>query len=92
MPDKNQSNWRQALSLLGQLGYVIAIPLVILALIGRFVDRKLHSSPWFLLTGIFIALIVSTFWVLKKTTEIMKDIPTDKKDKKEDNNKENKDK
>jgi len=70
--DKNEkSNWRQALSLLGQLGYVIAIPLVILALAGRFIDKKYGTSPWFLIAGMFLALIISTFWVYRKTAEIM---------------------
>ncbi|MFH1193472.1 MAG: AtpZ/AtpI family protein [bacterium] len=71
MPDKKKSDMWQALSLLGQLGYVIAIPLVILALGGRFIDKKYGTSPWFLIAGMFLALIISTFWVYKKTAEIM---------------------
>lgn len=72
MDKDTKSNLWQALSLLGQLGYVIAIPLVILAMIGRFIDNKYHTSPWFLIAGMFLALIISTFWVYKKTMEIMK--------------------
>lgn len=72
-----KSNLWQALSLLGQLGYVIAIPLVILAMIGRFIDNRYHTSPWFLIAGMFLALIISTFWVYKKTAEIMKEATKD---------------
>jgi len=71
MKNKEKSNLWQALSLLGQLGYVIAVPLVILALGGRFIDKKYGTSPWFLIVGMFFALIISTFWVYKKTAEIM---------------------
>lgn len=81
MNDKKSNLW-QALSLLGQLGYVIAIPLVILAIVGRFLDKKFHTSPWLLIVGMFLALITSTFWVLKKTTEIMKEAT--KEDKNQD--------
>lgn len=75
---KEKSTLWQALSLLGQLGYVIAIPLVILALGGRFIDKKYGTSPWFLIAGMFLALVISTFWVYKKTAEIMKDATEDK--------------
>lgn len=69
---KEKSNLWQALSLLGQLGYVIAIPLVILAIAGRFIDKKYDASPWFLIAGMLLALVISTLWVFRKTTEIMK--------------------
>ncbi|MFA5133643.1 MAG: AtpZ/AtpI family protein [Patescibacteria group bacterium] len=80
---EEKSNWRQALSLLGQLGYVIAIPLVILALTGRFLDKKFHTSPWLLIIGMFLALVISTFWVYKKTAEIMKDATENKNEDKD---------
>lgn len=56
----------------GQLGYTIAIPLVVLALTGRFLDKKLNSSPWFLLIGMLSSLVITSIWVYKKSTEIMK--------------------
>lgn len=78
--------------LLGQLGYVIAVPLVILALFGRFIDKKYDTSPWFLIVGMFLALIISTFWVYKKTMEIMKDATKQESDKtKKQENDENND-
>ncbi|PIR66914.1 MAG: hypothetical protein COU51_01250 [Parcubacteria group bacterium CG10_big_fil_rev_8_21_14_0_10_36_14] len=75
---KNNGMW-QALSLAGQLGYTIAVPLVILALIGRFFDRKYDSSPWFLLGGIFLSLIITSIWITKKSMLIMRDITEDLK-------------
>lgn len=67
--EKNQT-W-SALSLAWQLGYSIAIPLVALALVGRILDKKFSTSPWFILTGIFLSLIVSTFAVYYKTVKIL---------------------
>jgi F0F1-type ATP synthase assembly protein I len=61
-----------ALGLAWELGYTIAVPLVALALGGRFLDKKLSTSPWLLLTGILISIAVSSWLVYKKTLDIMK--------------------
>ncbi|MFA6183556.1 MAG: AtpZ/AtpI family protein [Parcubacteria group bacterium] len=58
-------------SLAFELGYIVAIPIVLLALGGRMLDKKLDSSPWFLLSGIIISIIVSTYWIYKKTSAII---------------------
>ena len=60
-----------ALSLAWELGYTIAIPIVIFALLGRFLDKKFDSSPWLLLLGIFFALLISGFVVTKKALKII---------------------
>lgn len=64
------------MSLAWDMGYMIAVPLVIFALLGRYLDKLLESSPWLFLTGLVLALISSTIWVvsylmkfLSKTTD-----------------------
>ena len=66
----NENSW-SAVSLAWELGYSIAIPLVGLALVGRFLDKKLGTSPWLILTGILISILVSSYLVYKKTLDIM---------------------
>ncbi|MFA6285353.1 MAG: AtpZ/AtpI family protein [Parcubacteria group bacterium] len=61
-----------ALGLAWELGYTIAVPLVALALLGRFLDKKLGTAPWLLLFGILISIAVSSWAVYKKTLDIMK--------------------
>jgi F0F1-type ATP synthase assembly protein I len=68
---KENSSW-SALGFAWQLGYSITIPIVIFALIGRLLDKKLETSPWFLLIGILISIIISSYIVYKKTIEVMK--------------------
>lgn len=70
--NNNKKTW-SALSLAWQLGYSIAVPLIVLALLGRFLDKKFNTSPWLLLTGIFLSLIVSTFAVYNKTIKILQE-------------------
>lgn len=72
MPEnkKSDAGW-SATSLAWELGYSIAIPLIVLAIGGRFLDKKLGTSPWLLLIGILISIFISSYMVYKKTTEIM---------------------
>jgi F0F1-type ATP synthase assembly protein I len=67
---KNEKPW-SAVSLAWELGYSIAVPLVGLALVGRFLDKKLESSPWFLLTGILISISISSYLIYRKTVDIL---------------------
>lgn len=62
-----------ALSLAFELGYIIAIPIVGFALGGRLLDRKLDTSPLFILLGIFISIILTSYLIYKKTAKIMED-------------------
>ncbi len=63
----------RALGLAWELGYTIAIPLVILALVGRLLDKTLNSSPWFLLAGVLLSIVASTWLVYRKTKLIVDD-------------------
>lgn len=55
----------RALSLVGNLGVEIALPLIVLAVGGRMLDRKFDTSPGFLLGGILLSLVLSSFIVVK---------------------------
>lgn len=68
---KENSSW-SALGFAWELGYSIVIPIVIFALAGRILDKKLDTSPWLLLSGILISIIVTTIVVYKKTVKIIK--------------------
>jgi len=67
---KNKDSF-SALGLAWQLGYTIAVPLVALALLGRFLDKKLGTSPFLLLAGILVSIGVTTWLVYKKTLDII---------------------
>ena len=54
-----------SLSFIGSIGFATAIPLVSLALVGRYLDRYFNSSPYLFLSGIIIATVI-IFFVLKK--------------------------
>ena len=72
MPSE-KSNFYKTISLAWELGYTIAVPLVVFAFLGRFLDKKYESSPIVLLSGIFLAMMISGFLVFKKTKKIMEE-------------------
>lgn len=71
---KQKSVLWQSISIAMQLGYVIAIPLVVLAIGGRILDKHYNSSPIFLLTGVVLSLIVSSILAFIKIKNILQEI------------------
>ena len=64
------STW-QALGLAWEMGYTIAVPLVAFALGGKFLDHKLGTSPWMLLTGVIVSIPISTIVIYLKIAKII---------------------
>jgi F0F1-type ATP synthase assembly protein I len=58
-----------SLSFIGSIGFATAVPLVVFALIGRYLDKFFNTSPYLLLLGIAIATVI-IFFILK---QIIKD-------------------
>lgn len=64
-PPRPPGFWR-ALALASELGYVIAVPLVLLAAGGRFADRRFGTSPVLLFVGVLLAIVISSTWIARK--------------------------
>jgi len=62
----------ELISLVFELGFTIAIPIVLLALGGRLLDRHFQTSPLFLLVGVLLSIIISSILVYKKTIRYLK--------------------
>lgn len=71
---KEKSLFWQAVGLAFKFGYTITLPLIILALAGRFLDKKFDSSPILLLTAIVLSLIFSSAALLVKVKKVMEEI------------------
>ncbi len=57
------------LSLSGELGLIIAIPLVVLVLIGIKLDRVFSTFPLFTVIGMLLSLTVSSLVIARKIKE-----------------------
>ena len=50
-------------SLIGQIGFATATPLVIFGLLGRYLDNQYATSPWLFLLGILLATVQIYFYL-----------------------------
>lgn len=62
---ERQALW-DALGLAWEMGYTIAIPLIVFALGGRFLDRWIGTAPWLMLIAIAIAIAISSTAITRK--------------------------
>jgi F0F1-type ATP synthase assembly protein I len=76
--NSQKSSFWQALGIAWELGYVIAIPIVVFALGGRMLDKHFNSSPWLLLVGILISIVLSSIGLVWKFKKLMKAMETPK--------------
>ena len=56
MKNKDQGS-TTALALVAQLGFSIALPMVVFIGGGAWLDGQMRSAPWFLFVGIFLGLL-----------------------------------
>lgn len=75
---QQQGFWK-ALGMAWELGYIIAIPIVILGLGGRFLDKRLETSPWLFLTGVLVSIILTSFGLVWKFKKLLKDVEQESK-------------
>lgn len=68
-PKKDLTPW-EALGVVWEIGTAIAIPTILFALLGRWVDRRYGTSPFFIIAGLFLALVVITVFTVKKGKKI----------------------
>ena len=66
-------NRSSIISLSFELGYIIAIPLVALALLGKWLDKHYGNEfPFLTLLGIALAIATTTFWLIKRLSRYVK--------------------
>ena len=67
-----KNNWK-IVNLAMELGFIIALPLLVFAFAGKWLDDRLAlSTPWFTLLGMVIAITSTTIWLTKKLKEYIK--------------------
>lgn len=73
LQEKNEEKnpTKAALSVMLDVGYIIAVPLVVFLLIGRAIDTKFGTSPLFMLIGMGFAAFASTVYLRKKLSHLV---------------------
>ena len=56
-----------------ELGYIIALPVLVLALGGKWLDTHFgHEFPWVTLIGIALAIFTTTIWLTRRLKRYIK--------------------
>jgi len=55
----------EMLGLVGQIGYLIAIPAFLFGFGGAWLDKRFNTSPWLMVMGLALALTVSILAVYR---------------------------
>jgi len=69
---KNNNNVWFVLGMVGQIGFIIAVPVAILAYFGAKLDRFYHTTPLFILAGMGLSILISgltIYFKIKKLEE-----------------------
>lgn len=61
-----------SVSLIGTIGFATALPLVILALLGRWLDQRFETGRDFFYTGLIIATMIVYFTVKQITKDAIR--------------------
>lgn len=69
-----QTQFTRAFAFAFRFGVLVALPLVLLALGGRFLDRHFGTEPWFLLGGIALSLVLTPLIAAKEVREILEPV------------------
>lgn len=72
--DKPNQSTGSILAMLGivwTIGFMVAVPLVGLVLLGRYADKSFNSSPLFFLIGVVASIIISSILIFRKTAQLM---------------------
>ena len=67
-----KSHFWEAMNLAWELGYTIALPIVILGFGGAYADKKFGTTPLFILIGIVVAMVLTSIGIIRKVKKIVK--------------------
>lgn len=59
--------------IVGEFGGLIAIPVVVFVLVGRWLDGRWETKPWMTIAAFVLAAAVSGIMVWRRTKEISKE-------------------
>lgn len=71
-PNNSKFNRWQMANLAFDMGFIIALPLVAMGLLGKYLDGRLGTEPWLTIAGILLAIITTTIWLARKMKEYIK--------------------
>jgi F0F1-type ATP synthase assembly protein I len=59
-----------AVSLVFELGYIIALPAILLGFGGAYLDKQMETSPLLIFSGLLLAFVISSLVIIGKVRSI----------------------
>ena len=84
--DNNQKKelwWRPAVMIFSNISGWIVGPIIIALILGKYLDKRYNSEPWFFLGLTAIAFFISIFGIVKILMKYLKEIEREAKEKRE---------
>lgn len=82
MKNSNDKINFNALRFAWDLGFTVAVPLVLLLLLGLYLDRKFSTAPLFVLASVIFSVVISSFSIYRIVMKVFKQMDGTKEDKK----------
>jgi F0F1-type ATP synthase assembly protein I len=57
-------------SLAGEIGFILALPLVILVVLGVKVDKHFGTTPLFIIVGMLLSMVISATAIIRKVRRL----------------------
>lgn len=73
MQQSDSKYWMFGIRIVGEFGGLIAIPVVVLVLLGRWLDGRWGTKPWMTIVAFILAAIISGIMVWRRTKEVAKE-------------------
>lgn len=70
-PQRQRSLLLQSLAFAWDFGIVVVVPIVVLGIGGRFLDRRMGTEPWLFLAGVVVSIGVSTVLLVVRLKKII---------------------
>jgi len=75
----DKTEWQAGLKLFFELSSWLIGPLIIALFLGRFLDEKYQTKPWFFLLVTAIAFIITCIGIVLKAKEFIREIENNQK-------------
>lgn len=71
--EQKRLTFLKAFQIAGEFGFIIALPLIGLGFLGKWMDARYHTK-YFVLIGVLLAIGLSTAWLTKSIKDMLKDL------------------
>jgi hypothetical protein len=72
-PETQRVLFLKALNFALEFGFIIALPLIGLGYLGKYLDNR-QGTKFYVLIGILLAITISTVWLYRRLHSILKDL------------------